>query len=98
MPTRDEEQSSEQQSKDERAAGVGRILNDQAPPSEPEEHEPGTPAPEGHPEDVGESITTRGEDQTTGSEFVETGTKDKSERPTGTSTNPIQRQGSTTDD
>lgn len=58
----DREQANEQQSKDDRAASVERMLNDEeAPVTEaPNEDVPSDPAT--GTSDVGESVTRRGED------------------------------------
>jgi hypothetical protein len=80
----------EEASKKERAASVERQLNDEAPPTEPPTNEPGGSTPAEGTEDVGESITRKGEDiiEKDGKEpgRVDTGTEGPTQRPTGEST------------
>ena len=80
----------EQESKEARAASVERQLNDEDPPREPPENDPGGSSPAEGTDDVGESITRRGEDivEKDGKEpgRVDTGTEGPTERPTGEST------------
>ena len=82
--------SSEQQSKDARAESVARQLNDEAPPEEPAPNPSGGSSPAEGTEDVGESVTRRGEEivDDDGKEpgRVDTGTQGPTDRPTGTST------------
>ena len=80
----------EQQSKDARAESVARQLNDEAPPEEPAREPVGRLLPAEGTEDVGESVTRRGEDivDDDGKEpgRIDTGTEGPTDRPTGTST------------
>ena len=82
--------SNEQQSKDARAESVARQLNDEAPPEEPAPNPSGGSSPAEGTEDVGESVTRRGEDivDDDGKEpgRIDTGTEGPTDRPTGTST------------
>lgn len=89
---KDSETSSEKQSKEERAAGVGRMLNDEEPPVTPEPNE-GADVPSQAARgtsSVGESTTRRGED-VTGDDGKEAGRSDRGPddtpgaRPSGTS-------------
>lgn len=80
----------EQESKEARAASVGRQLNDEDPPTEPPVNVSGGSTPAEGTDDVGESVTRRGEDMgdKDGKEAgrVDTGTEGPTERPTGEST------------
>lgn len=89
---KDSETSSEKQSKEERAAGVGRMLNDEEAPVTPEPNE-GADVPSrevGGASSVGESTTRRGED-VAGEDGKEPGRSDRGTddtpgaRPSGTS-------------
>lgn len=83
----DGDEGSEQQSKADRAAGVGRMLSGDAPPEEPPENDPEPPGEVGGASSVGESTAARAED--TASKDKEAGRRDTGEgaagRPTGTS-------------
>ncbi len=82
--------SGEQESKEARAKSVERQLNDEDPPQEPAENEPGGSHEVGGASKVGESTTRRGEDviDKDGKEAgrEDTGTEGPTDRPTGTST------------
>jgi hypothetical protein len=84
------ETSDEAASKEARAASVERQLEDEPPPVEPAEHESGGSTPAEGTDDVGESVTRRGEDmvEEDGKEAgrEDTGTEGPTDRPTGTST------------
>lgn len=83
------ETEGEKESKAQRAAGVGRMLNDEAPPEEPAVNDPGGSTPVGGAESVGESIGRSGEDIAgdDGKEAgrIDTGVDSETGRPTGTS-------------
>src|SRR4051812_26070515 len=73
----------------QRAEGVARQLNDEAPPKDKGQNNPDSPTAAAGSAAVGDSTTRRGEDikAADGKEpgRADTGTKGASERPTGTS-------------
>jgi hypothetical protein len=83
------ETDGEKQSKQARADSVERMLNDEPPPKEPTTNDPAPNPAEDAADDVGESVTRRGEDivKDDGKEpgRKDTGTEGAG-RPTGTST------------
>ena len=91
MPDPDvhDDTTDEQASKEARAAGVERMLSGQDPPTEPEVNDPDPAREVGGASQVGQSITTRGEDVARDKEpgRDDTGTDDTfAQRPHGTST------------
>lgn len=88
----DGDEGSEQQSKADRAAGVGRMLSGDAPPEEPPENDPEPPGEVGGASNVGESTSASAEDIAKDKEAGrrDTGTEGDAGRPTGTSTDRDQ--------
>jgi hypothetical protein len=84
-----DETASEDQSKEERAKGVHRMLSGEDPPKEPAVNDPDEPATSPGADKVGESITRRGENVAAGEKEPgrqDTGVEGGADRPTGTST------------
>ncbi|MGI8662178.1 MAG: hypothetical protein ACR2LQ_03085 [Acidimicrobiales bacterium] len=84
------ETEGEQESKEARAKSVERQLNDEQPPKEPPQNEPGPSKEVGGASSVGESVNRRGEDlvDKDGKEpgRHDTGTDEGTGRPVGEST------------
>jgi hypothetical protein len=86
--TNERDESSEQESKAERAASVERMLSGEDPPADPPENDPQPPRAAPGASSVGESTTRRAEDIAKEKEpgRQDTGTEGDANRPTGTST------------